>query len=509
MVNPPNSINPGKDKSTAVGTEPISEASADVNLPILLEAFDALPDATFLFNEHRLLVGLNEPALILCGPDTTLDFGTTRCCDMFWRVEGAVECIVERAVQNQSTVEVEVVPSPEDERPTLVKVIPLKDGRGNTTGGAIVIARDVTELRRTEAAMLDQKSFLATLVDITPDEIYTLDTSGRITWMNERAEAANLSMPTGVLGRHFSDFVLEDSRELADETIGKTLTGEDAQCEVQITRTDNEVRWVDAHTSPLWKDGRVTGVLVFLRDITDRINEQEKIAQSDKLRAVGELAAGVAHNLNNSLTVIQARAQLLQMKSKDEATIKSLDVITQAVADGSRTLRRILDFARRDSKGQFTRVDLADLVASSVEIAKPKWQGEGTKRPKGITVNVINQGVVPVRAEAAELREVILNLLFNAVDAMPEGGVIETGSRAELDSACFWVADSGMGMSQETLARLFEPFYTTKGTKGTGLGLSASHGIIRRHKGEILVVSEPGEGSRFEVRLPLYEQAGD
>jgi signal transduction histidine kinase len=270
-------------------------------------------------------------------------------------------------------------------------------------------------------------------------------------------------------------------------------------------RADSEIRWVDAHTSPLWRDGSVTGALVFVRDITDRINEQEKIAQSNKLRAVGELAAGVAHNLNNSLTVIQARAQLLQMRSKDEATIKSLEIITQAVADGSRTLRRILDFARKDAKGQFARLDLAELITSSVEIAKPKWHGEGAKRPKGIAVNVVNQGKVSVMAEAAELREVILNLLFNAVDAMPEGGVIETGSRAELDSACFWVADNGMGMSQETQARLFEPFYSTKGTRGTGLGLSASHGIIRRHLGEILVASEPGEGTRFEVRLPLAE----
>ncbi len=108
--------------------------------------------------------------------------------------------------------------------------------------------------------------------------------------------------------------------------------------------------------------------------------------------------------------------------------------------------------------------------------------------------------------EQAELREVVLNLIFNAVDAMPEGGVMEIGSRAEIDSGCFWVADTGCGMPPEVASRIFEPFFTTKGKLGSGLGLSASHGIITRHHGEIIVVSEPGEGTRFEVRLPICEK---
>jgi len=113
---------------------------------------------------------------------------------------------------------------------------------------------------------------------------------------------------------------------------------------------------------------------------------------------------------------------------------------------------------------------------------------------------------VYVMGEQAELREVVLNLIFNAVDAMPDGGVMEIGARAEIESGCFWVADTGCGMPAETASRIFEPFFTTKGKLGSGLGLSASHGIITRHKGEILVVSEPGEGTRFEVRLPVSDK---
>jgi signal transduction histidine kinase len=212
----------------------------------------------------------------------------------------------------------------------------------------------------------------------------------------------------------------------------------------------------------------------------------------------------VAHNLNNSLTVIQGRAQLLLRNATDDVSSKSLQVITNAVEDGTKTLRRILEFARRDSASEFTAVELNYLITSSLDIARPKWQSKSRKGQ--IEVKVEGNGNVYVMGEQAELREVILNLIFNAVDAMPDGGVMEVGTRAEIESGCFWVADTGCGMPPETASRIFEPFFTTKGKLGSGLGLSASHGIITRHNGEILVVSEPGEGTRFEVRLPICDK---
>jgi signal transduction histidine kinase len=189
----------------------------------------------------------------------------------------------------------------------------------------------------------------------------------------------------------------------------------------------------------------------------------------------------------------------------DEVSSKSLQVITNAVEDGTKTLRRILEFARRDSVSEFAPVELGYLITSSIDIARPKWQSKS--RIGTIEVKVEGNGLVYVMGEQAELREVVLNLIFNAVDAMPEGGVMEIGSRAEIDSGCFWVADTGCGMPQEVASRIFEPFFTTKGKLGSGLGLSASHGIITRHQGEIIVVSEPGEGTRFEVRLPICEKS--
>jgi len=471
---------------------------------ILSAAFDALPDAVYLFDASRCLSRINRTALQIERVESDPLRGR-RCCEMFWRVEGAEECVVERAVASGEKVEVEVMAGERGDRPMLLIVVPVRDSAETLTGGALVVARDISELRRAETEAFEHKAFMSSLADLSPDEIYALDMQGRITWMNERAESANGFMQTVLLGRFFAEIVSKDSAEMASANIKKTLSGEDTHNEIQMARADDTVCHVEAHTSPLWRDGAVTGALVFLRDTTERRRAHERMAQSDKLRAVGELAAGVAHNLNNALTVIQGRAQLLQRRTVDEATSKSLEVIVNAVADGSKTLRRILDFARRDHAKEFAPLDLSELITSSVEIAKPKWQSKSGKRSGSINVHVENRGAVHVLGERAELREVVLNLLFNAVDAMHDGGEIEIGTRAELDSACFWVADTGCGMPPETVERIFEPFYTTKGESGTGLGLSASHGIVTRHKGQIMVVSEPGLGTRFEVRLPLYE----
>ena len=491
-----------------IQTNNLMESAVDSSLllqagasEIIDAAFDALPDPIYVFDHARLLSRCNRAATTQ-GLDENLQVGR-RCCDMFWHVEGAAACVVDRALQSRERVEVEILAGPEGKNSISIIVEPLGAGDDDNESNlaALVIARDISDLRRAEAEAIAHKSFLASIADRTPDEIFALDTEGRITWLNERAETHKLSI---LPGTSFADIVSPDSRSLTEEHLRRTLAGNDTEYEVLLARADGSTCYAEAHTSPLWKDGEIAGALVFLRDVTERKREHELMAQSDKLRAVGELAAGVAHNLNNSLTVIQGRAQLLLRNATDESSSKSLQVITNAVEDGTKTLRRILEFARRDSASEFAPVELGYLVTSSIDIARPKWQSKSRKGQ--IEVKVEGNSPVYVMGEQAELREVVLNLIFNAVDAMPEGGTMEIGARAEIESGCFWVADTGCGMPAETTSRIFEPFFTTKGKLGSGLGLSASHGIITRHQGEILVVSEPGEGTRFEVRLPICDK---
>jgi PAS domain S-box-containing protein len=466
---------------------------------------DTLPDAVYIFGPDKRLKKINRAGETL--EQATRSFlAGRRCCDMLWGSEDTA-CMVDRAISSSAEVEVELPSGNKAQRPLLVRVIPQnKDQKKESATGCIVIIRDISELRQAEEEGSKNRAFLASLADLAPDEIYTLDTERRFTWMNQRAEVDSGLTRSVLLGQDFSMIVAAESKDEAIASVQCTLGGEEQQFEVRTICTDGRVRCMDAHTSPLWRDGSITGVMVFMSDITERKLAQARAARSDKLRALGELAAGVAHNLNNSLTVIQGRAQLLLMRnSADQGNKKSLEVITQAVGDCSQTLRRLLDFSRRESTRHPMPVDLSELVSSSVEIAQPKWQGESVNRTGTIEVRIDAPAPVFTMGDSAELREVVLNLIFNAVDAMPQGGTIEAGTRGEGKSARFWIADTGGGMPAEVMARIFEPFYTTKGERGTGLGLSASHGIIENHGGDINVTSEAGKGTRFEIILPLHE----
>jgi PAS domain S-box-containing protein len=465
---------------------------------------DTLPDAVYIFGPDKRLKKINRAGESLEQAARSFLAGR-RCCDMLWGLE-ETGCMVDRAIASGAEVEVELPSGNKAQRPLLVRVVPQnKDTQRESATGCIVIVRDISELRRAEEEGSKNRAFLASLADLAPDEIYTLDTERRFTWMNQRAEVDSGLTRSVLLGQEFNMIVASESEAEATAAVECTLVGEERQFELNTICTDGRVRCMDAHTSPLWRDGSITGVMVFMSDITERKLAQARAARSDKLRALGELAAGVAHNLNNSLTVIQGRAQLLLMRSADQGNKKSLEVITQAVGDCSQTLRRLLDFSRRETTRHPVPVDLSELITSSVEIARPKWQAASADRTGSIELRIDAPAPAFTLGDSAELREVVINLLFNAVDAMANGGTIEAGTRVEGKTARFWIADTGGGMPKDVLARIFEPFYTTKGERGTGLGLSASHGIIENHSGDINVISEPGKGTRFEVILPLHE----
>ncbi|MEK6335272.1 MAG: ATP-binding protein [Acidobacteriota bacterium] len=466
---------------------------------------DILPDAVYIFGADNRLIKINRAGETLEQAQRSFLTGR-RCCDMLWGVQGT-GCMVDRAMVNGAAVEVEISAGNKTQRPLLVRVIPGDLTKTGSATGCIVVVRDISELRGVEEEAGKQRAFLASLADLAPDEIYTLDAEQRFTWMNQCAEVDSGFTRSVLLGQEFKVILAAESKVEAYAAVALTLAGEQKQFEVNTICTDGRVRCMDAHTSPLWSDGNITGVMVFMNDITDRKLARERAARSDKLRALGELAAGVAHNLNNSLTVIQGRAQLLLMRSNgDDKNKKSLEVITQAVSDCSQTLRRLLDFSRRDATRNLATVDLSELITSSVEIARPKWQSESASRGGTIQMQVAAPSPVLVLGDSSELREVVLNLIFNAVDAMADGGVIEIGTRIEGNTGRFWISDTGPGMPPEVMARIFEPFYTTKGERGTGLGLSASHGIIENHGGNINVASDLGKGTRFEVDLPLHEK---
>ncbi len=229
---------------------------------------------------------------------------------------------------------------------------------------------------------------------------------------------------------------------------------------------------------------------------------QDHLVRTEKLRALGEMAAGVAHDFNNLLAVIVGRAELLLRRAKGTDLARGLETIHQAALDGAQTVRRIQEFTRTRRTRPFRRVDLLDVVREVVEMTRPRWKDEAQSR--GVTYEVeIEHAALPwVAGRPEELREVFTNLLTNALEAMPRGGRLVCGLGAEAGAAVVTVRDTGVGMRPETARRVFEPFFTTKGPQGSGLGLAVVWGIVTRHGGTVEVASRPGEGTTFTVRLP-------
>ncbi len=248
-------------------------------------------------------------------------------------------------------------------------------------------------------------------------------------------------------------------------------------------------------------------VEVILHDTTETKELHNQLVQHEKLRALGQLAGGVAHDFNNTLGIILGRAQLLQRVVKDEQILRGLRTIEKAAFDGGETVRRIQDFARARTGRDFTDVDVNAILEDAVEITRTRWKDDAELRNVKIDVEVHAGKVANIKGNASELREVTTNLIFNAVDAMPHGGRIHLESSMDGRDVIVAVSDTGRGMSDEVKARVFDPFFTTKGTGGMGLGLSVVYGILERHGGKITVESEPGRGTRFSIRIPSAEPA--
>ncbi len=232
---------------------------------------------------------------------------------------------------------------------------------------------------------------------------------------------------------------------------------------------------------------------------------QDRLVQTERLRALGEMASGVAHDFNNLLAVILGRVQLLLMRVSEVDLRRGLQIIERAATDAAHTVQRIQEFTRTRQTRVFEPIDLGRIVREALELTRGRWKDEAQIR--GVTYAVTTElaEVPPIAGEAAELREVFTNLLLNAVDAMPDGGRIHLAVRPVDGAVLATVRDTGPGMPPEVRERVFEPFFTTKGPRSTGLGLSVAYGIVQRHGGRIEVESVPGHGATFTLRLPAVE----
>ncbi len=263
------------------------------------------------------------------------------------------------------------------------------------------------------------------------------------------------------------------------------------------------------------------------RSYEDLRYAQDELVRAEKLRGLGQMAAGIAHDLNNTLATILGQVELLRLQARPPEIEEGLQMLQTAATDGAAVVRRLQDFARQRGAGPLQPCDLNQLVWEALELTRPRWQEEPRRKGCVIEPVVGLEGLPLVEGNPAEIREALTNLIFNAVDAMPTGGHLRfTGHAVEAmegdlrtrtphttrspavaraTAVPTWVdvtvADTGIGMDDAIRGRIFDPFFTTKGLHGTGLGLSVVYGIMERHGGRIDVASVSGKGTTFRLRF--------
>lgn len=248
-----------------------------------------------------------------------------------------------------------------------------------------------------------------------------------------------------------------------------------------------------------------------VEELSHYIAEQERIreqfSQMEKLSALGELASGVAHDFNNTLAGILGRAQLILRTDDAEKIKRGLNIIIKTAEDGAKTVKRIQDFARQRRDHDFEPVSIDQILLDVSEVTRPRWKDRAEVSNIQIGLDLQIRSKAKVMGDESELREVLVNMVFNAIDAMPQGGNLTLTAEDVGETVVISVGDTGTGMAPEVKARIFDPFFTTKGKAGMGLGLAVSFGIIRRHEGSVEVESEVGNGTNFKIILPMAQVA--
>ena len=386
--------------------------------------------------------------------------------------------------------------------------------------------RYAIEGQRAKERLRRDRDLISRIMETSPVGIVVTDRDGNITFANRRAEEvlgltrdAIAQRKCSVLDWHTTDLEgnpLGEQPSLMKHVLNSGQVAQDVR--YTINRPNGRHTLLSTNATPLFDAaGGIDGMVATVEDITERLMLEAQLRQSQKMESVGQLAAGVAHDINNILTVIQGHAGLLlNVTPPDSSSVRSLKQISAASERAASFVRQLLTFSRK----QIFRSKILDLntVLQNLQNMLPQMLGED------IALETRYQPKLPhIEADAGMIEQIVMNLAVNARDAMPKGGkLLIATSAVEIGAAhvrqhpeaqsgwfvCLTVTDTGCGMDHKVMQRLFEPFFTTKEVgKGTGLGLATIYGMVKQHQGWIEVQSEIGVGSTFNVFLPVAAEA--
>lgn len=362
-----------------------------------------------------------------------------------------------------------------------------------------------------------QRRFIEAIIDSLPLSLYAIDRNFNIVAWNRNRELGELGIPRGsVLGKNIFHVLTRQKRDLLEGEFKRVFsTGEIERIEQETITKEGEIKHWLISKIPMWTDREagVSHVITVGEDITDRVEAHRAVARAEKLAAVGRLAAGVVHEINNPLATISACAEALESRVNEgafegtealEDLREYLGLIRSEAFRCKNITMGLLDFSRTRSSGR-TPVDLGEVVDAAARLLSHQ------KRGRGISFDIHRAASLPsVSGDPGQLQQVIIALATNAVDAMPNGGQLTITTKGNGKSVLIEVTDTGFGIAPENVAKIFEPFFTTKEVgKGTGLGLAVCYGILTEHGGSLDVQSTPGVGTTFTISLPAISGAGD
>jgi PAS domain S-box-containing protein len=396
-------------------------------------------------------------------------------------------------------------------------------GLGRSVDGALLTSEDVEILRTVsgyvavaiENSLLykDQqeragelkllKEFNESIIESINVGLLAVDLEGRVTRLNSALEHILDLRRDAAIGKRVEELFSEDFADTLKQVLGKDgwrLREIRNIYKLHTATRANRSLVLNIALAPLQDGQGQTGALVVLEDVTERITLEEQLQQREKLSSIGLLAAGVAHEVNTPLTGVSSYTQmLLGMLNETDPKHALLQKVRSQAERATNIVNNLLNFSRTGSAEEFGEIDVARVLDDTLQLLEPQL-----RRSQIEIVREYDKDAPEAYGNAGKLQQVFTNLILNARDAIPDGGriTVSTGT-AEDGSLIAEISDTGIGIAPENVAKIYDPFYTTKGVGlGTGLGLAVSYGIIQEHAGRITVESEPGQGTTFRITLP-------
>jgi PAS domain S-box-containing protein len=374
------------------------------------------------------------------------------------------------------------------------------------------IIRDITERKKIEAKLESQEELYHTLVETLPHVVWVGNAEGYITFLNKAwKEWTGRNIADSLGDKWMESLHPDDTDELLAKWERAYKSGEPYTGECRFKAKDGSYKVITFTGVPVRDaSGKITSWIGIDIDITELKKMEVALLQSEKLQSLGTITAGVSHEFNNILAIISGNVQLLEGSRKDDKELMdALRTIKRATNDGAQISRRMLKFTKtaKDTTG-FMPFDINELINQAIDFTMPRWKNMA--QAKGISYHMDTEGMkrVPsILCNPTEIREVFVNIINNALDAMPYDGRISFSTWSKEDTVFISISDTGEGMSEEAKKKLFDPFFTTKTAVGTGLGMSTAYGIVNRHGGKLEVESEVGKGSIFTVQFPADTKA--